>query len=299
MALTVFGEDDFDSLFKDKPLFTPVYFAAFMIVCVSIMLNLVISVLSNAYGEVKEEAFKPQRLRAIAAVDPTLLGDTLSDVFLHNAGVEEIRFWGRFVASKVTGDKTKALLAKLRNQRTFFQHMAFLTLQLDSGSPMHMSIAATDMLLALYFIDEMHSQFEREHCSSKIWAPQQHNATDVLVFGLPRPRLLDYARKRFVPGTFDEAAFWCIEVPSKSLRLTLESITEDALEHNNTWQQEASSYIEIVEDEEEDEDDDDDFENALAKKVNTLTRQVDAFLDRTSLEAAPTKSTSFATNTQR
>ena len=37
------------------------------------------------------------------------------------------------------------------------------------------------------------------------------------VFGVKRPRVMDYAKKNFAPGVFDNAWFWCAETAAKAM----------------------------------------------------------------------------------
>mgnify|MGYP001559243589 FL=1 len=306
MSLTVFGDDDFDNLFRDKPVFSVIYFTAFVIICVSLMLNMVISVLQNAYGEAKDESFKPTRFRSIAAVDPTVLGSTWSESMHKNPFVEEIKYWGRSTHARVAGSPSDALRARLRCQRTFYSLMAQLTLANDSGSAAQMSIAATNLLIVMYHVDRMHAEHTKEHCSVAIWDPSRHHDSNdlaVQVFGLPRPRLLDYAKELFVPGTFDEASFWCIELPTRSLRQTIEAVTIGVLEHNNAWKQEAKFYIDIegasadADGEQQTDEAEDQFETAIAKKMGELTSIVDVLVSRATSAAAASTTAPTASET--
>lgn len=230
LALTFFGDDDFDNWFMAEVAFTVIYYALFVIIAVQLMFNMITSVLGNAYDEAKAGQFNFARLARAAEVDiawldrPLSLGDLVPDA------VTEVLYWLRRMCRRDSGQR---LLLELENRRSFYSRLHNYSLLHEFGTPRESAEAAAQLLLTIHTVMKDIASQHRDLDGYWLSMKQQNH---VAVFGIDRvsisPLVRELVNNKHLAGRM---LFWCVELPSVALRTSRLSLLSGTLEFHHEW----------------------------------------------------------------
>ena len=287
------GQFEFHEWNEKKRFFTPVFFFAFQLLMVLLLLNMVIVVFTDSFNEVQGNSFDSSSVLLLIDNDPTVVNTrpSVSDWIRSSTIVSEIHYFflklgNRMMKICAGAERSRQLDKTLvkyqrRNPRTFWRLMTDAMYRLERGTQGE-AFAGMVSLTQLMFFGQ-HERALKGHdleAFERFMPPAAANAKTVKGF----------VESQFGgPGSSRMVTHLLVNTPQGHLRQSSTVLLLSMLEFRHYWLKEAEKYKEIDQAQVDNEFDYSDSIGTLDRIISTVAALAPEVPEETAPPASPTE----------
>ena len=253
LARALIGDFSYEEMREARRVFSPLFMVAFVIICVVVLFNLVIAVLTESFSEVKRSNWDYRRFVNKARHDPavSLPPQSVKKFFNTSSLFREVKMHaitliylcGNICGKKQDPNTTTPREARYQkrwreNPRTFWKDYLKLFCRLERGTPKEMIRASVCLMQLEFAADPRVSVTSRREgdmvpVSVGLGGAAQYRVESVQSF-----------LRRELGGWHTLVSYerMLIKIPCMQLGLTESVLWQDLLEYHHHWQRSVASY---------------------------------------------------------